>query len=220
VQGVQGPAGVQGSSTPGAQGPQGPQGRQGAQGVQGAQGPQGAQGATGIAGAQGRQGAQGAAGAQGVQGATGVQGPQGVAPAVTRVTALGVNTTASATAGEVRATGNITAFFSDQRLKDIKGTIDKALERVSQISGVSYEPNELAKSFGYDKKQKQIGVLAQEVQKVLPEVIAPAPFDSDKYGRSISGENYLTVKYAKMIPLLIEALKEQKKQIEYIKSKL
>ena len=61
---------------------------------------------------------------------------------------------------------------------------------------------------------------AQEVLNALPEAVAPAPFDSDKYGHSISGEKYLTVMYSKIIPLLVQSLKEQKEQIEYIKSKL
>ena len=69
-------------------------------------------------------------------------------------------------------------------------------------------------------KVKQIGVIAQDLEKVLPEVVAPAPFDSNKYGSSISNQRYLTVRYDRIVPLLIEALKEQKEQIDYIKSNL
>jgi hypothetical protein len=237
--GVQGPAGVQGAQgatgatgTAGAQGPQGAQGPApaGSPGAAGAQGPQGPTGAPGVSGAQGPQGSQGPAGATGVTGAQGRPGPSGAQGAagaqggaggtVTQINSLGVNTPASGTAGEIRATADITAYYSDQRLKNIKGKVENALQKVSEIRGVSYQSNDLAASYGYKDKSQQIGVLAQEVEKVLPEVIAPAPFDSDKYGKSISGQKYLTVRYERIVPLLVEALKEQKEQINYIKSKL
>jgi hypothetical protein len=63
-------------------------------------------------------------------------------------------------------------------------------------------------------------LIAQEVESVLPEVISPAPFDLDEDGNSKSGENYITVSYEKIVPLLIQALKEQKAQIDYVKSKI
>jgi hypothetical protein len=85
---------------------------------------------------------------------------------------------------------------------------------------VYYTPSKLAEEKGYIEKERNIGLIAQEVQSVLPEVVTIAPFDSNKHGHSISGENYLTVMYAKIVPLLVEALKEQKDQLNYIKSKL
>jgi hypothetical protein len=54
------------------------------------------------------------------------------------------------------------------------------------------------------------------VQAVLPEVIKPAPFDTDENGASKSGENYLTVQYEKIVPLLIEAIKELSKKVELL----
>ena len=66
-------------------------------------------------------------------------------------------------------------------------------------------------------KKEQVGVIAQDVEKVLPQIVTPAPFDigrdenDNEY--SISGENYKTVQYDKIIPLLIEAIKEQQKII-------
>jgi hypothetical protein len=128
--------------------------------------------------------------------------------------------TAAGTTGTVRATGDITAGYSDMRLKDILGPVEKSLERLERIRGVYYEQNELAKQLGFKKEgERQVGFIAQEVQEVLPEVITNAPFDSNKYGHSVSGENYLTVMYERVVPLLIQALKEQKDQMEYIKSK-
>ena len=55
------------------------------------------------------------------------------------------------------------------------------------------------------------GLFAQDVQEVLPEAVHPAPFDVDG-GESISGENYLTIQYEKVVPLLVEAIKELRKK--------
>jgi hypothetical protein len=125
-----------------------------------------------------------------------------------RITSLGVGTTASGTTGEIRATNNITAYFSDDRLKTRLGTISNALEKVLTLTGFYYEPNDTAQALGYTK-QKEVGVSAQEVQSILPEVVVPAPID----------ETYLTVRYEKLIPLLIEAIKELKTEIDDLRNK-
>jgi hypothetical protein len=127
---------------------------------------------------------------------------------------FGVGTAASGTAGEIRATNNITAFFSDKRLKNIITTIPNALSKVLTLSGVLYTQNKFAEQFGYKDYQQQVGLIAQEVQVVQPEAVKIAPFDMDKEGNSKSGENYLTVQYEKLIPLLVEAIKEQQNTIE------
>lgn len=126
-----------------------------------------------------------------------------------QVASLGVGTAASGTAGEIRATNNITAYYSDDRLKTKLGPIEGALEKVLSLSGFYYEANEVAQAFGYEVK-KEVGVSAQEVQAVMPEVVAPAPID----------EKYLTVRYERLVPLLIEAIKEQQQQIQDLKLKL
>lgn len=115
-----------------------------------------------------------------------------------QVNSLGVGTAASGTIGEIRATNNITAYYSDDRLKNRIGNIDSPIEKLMTLNGFYYEANEKARAFGYTK-QREVGVSAQEVQAVLPEIVVPAPID----------ENYLTVRYEKLIPLLIEAIKEQ-----------
>lgn len=125
------------------------------------------------------------------------------------VNSLGVGTSASGTTGEIRATNNITAYYSDERLKTRLGKIEDPIEKVKSLSGFYFEANETAVALGYDKK-REVGVSAQEVQAVLPEIIAPAPI-SDKY---------MTVRYEKLIPLLIEAIKEQQTQIEQLSNEL
>jgi hypothetical protein len=127
--------------------------------------------------------------------------------------------------GNIVATGNITAYYSDERLKTQLGNIENALDKVCSLNGFTYINNEIAKSYHFDKEGPQAGVSAQEVQKVLPEVVSLAPFDMQgvpETGEIISksGENYLTVDYARMIPLLIEAIKEQQKQIEELKTEM
>ena len=94
-----------------------------------------------------------------------------------QINSLGVGTAAAGTAGDIRATGDVTAFYSDGRLKTVIGTIDNALDRVMSLRGVIYTGNEVAAKYGYHTDVRMAGVIAQEVQAVLPEVVAPAPFD-------------------------------------------
>lgn len=125
---------------------------------------------------------------------------------------LGVGTAASGTTGEIRATNNITAYYSDKRLKTDIQIIKNALDKVNQISGVTFKSNEEAAKYGYISKKTQVGVIAQEIEVVLPEVVVPAPFDIDKNEDGVeyskSGQNYKTVQYEKLVPLLIESIKE------------
>lgn len=126
-----------------------------------------------------------------------------------QINSLGVGTGASTTAGEIRATNNITAYFSDDRLKTRLGKIENALDKVDQLSGFYYEPNQAAQDLGYEVK-REVGVSAQEVERIMPEIVAPAPID----------DKYLTVRYEKLAPLLIEAIKELRSEINDIKKKL
>jgi len=123
---------------------------------------------------------------------------------------VGVGTAASGTAGEIRATNSITSFYSDDRLKTKTGNIQNALEKVLALDGFHYHANETAVALGYDASQQQVGLSAQQVQAVLPEVVVPAPIDPQ----------YMTLHYERIVPLLVEAIKEQQKQIEELKAKL
>ena len=125
-----------------------------------------------------------------------------------QVNSLGVGTAASGTAGEIRATNAVTAYYSDDRLKTKLGNIEGALAKVKTLSGFYYEANEVAQALGY-KPKREVGVSAQSVQAVLPEVVVPAPID----------EQYLTVHYDKLVPLLIEAIKELEAKVAALEAK-
>jgi len=126
-----------------------------------------------------------------------------------QVNSLGVGTAGSGTAGEIRATNNITAYYSDERLKTKIGSIENALEKVKSIETMVYHANETAVDLGYDASVIEVGVTAQSVQKVMPQTVAPAPID----------DKYLTVRYERLVPLLIEAIKELEAQVAELKAK-
>jgi len=103
--------------------------------------------------------------------------------------------------------GDIIAFASDERLKNNIEPITNAVDRVLQLRGFTYNFNEIGEGLGFDTSLRHAGVSAQEVQAVLPEAVCPAP----------ANDEYLTVKYDKLVPLLIEAIKELKEEIKELK---
>lgn len=120
--------------------------------------------------------------------------------------------------GGILATQDIVAFYSDQRLKTDIEPITNAVEKVKAIRGVTYRTNDVAASLGIGDDREHVGVLAQEIQQVLPQVVLQAPFDIDPTNGSISGEHYLTVQYDKIVPLLIQAIKELSAEVEALKA--
>jgi hypothetical protein len=127
---------------------------------------------------------------------------------ITQITSLGVGTSASGTTGEIRATNNITAYFSsDERLKTNIETLTNALEKVKNIRGVSFDwkdeyIHDHGGEDGYFIRKRDVGVIAQDIEKVLPEVVVDR-IDGTK-----------AVKYDRIIALLIEAVKELSEKIE------
>jgi len=151
--------------------------------------------------------------------AIGVGVSQGTAGTVYVNNSLGVGSAPTGTAGEIVATNQITSYYSDERLKTNIELIPNALEKVMTLRGVTYDPNALAESFGF-KKEKQVGVIAADVEAVLPEAVKPAPFDMmifEDSRISRSGEDYKTVQYEKLVPLLIEAIKELNNEVKQLK---
>ena len=118
--------------------------------------------------------------------------------------------------------GDITAYSSDRRLKNNIKNIESGLQKVLSLNGVTFDWDQRALDLGFTPKIKigDAGVIAQEVEAVLPQAVRPAPFDDDGEGNSKSGENYLTVQYEKIVPLLIEAIKEQQSTIVALEERI
>jgi len=121
--------------------------------------------------------------------------------------ALGVGVTPSGTGGRIDASNDIVAYSSsDIRFKKNTTPISDALFKVQQIQGIEFDWIPSEEHHGYEGHD--VGVVAQEVIKVLPEVV------------QIRESGYMAVKYEKMIPLLIEAIKEQQEQIVELKQQI
>ena len=122
--------------------------------------------------------------------------------------------------GTLFVTGDLYTNYSDERLKNRIGKIENALEKVLQLEGFYYTPNETAVALGYKEGQVKGGLSAQQVNAVYPVAVTPASFDLDENEQSKSGKNYLGVDYERLVPLLVEAMKEQQAQIEELKSQI
>ena len=121
-------------------------------------------------------------------------------------TSSAMSTGALTVTGGITATGEITAYYSDDRLKKDVVAITNPIAKLMQIRGVTFRPNETALALGITDKE-EVGVIAQEVQAVLPQLVTGSAF-----------EGYVTVKYDKLTALLIEAVKEQQQQIDELKA--
>ena len=127
--------------------------------------------------------------------------------------------------GSLRATGDLISSFSDIRLKEKTGTIENAVDKMMKIDTFKYKPNSLAIGLNnFEKEKINLGVSAQDVRNVFPELVTLAPFDTSNLENgdivSKSGSNYLTVSYERMVPWLIECIKELKKENDFIKKQL
>jgi len=108
-------------------------------------------------------------------------------------------------------------------LKTKVGNIENAVSILSTIETFKYTNNQIAKDNGFEGDEVQIGVSAQSVERVLPEIVKHAPFDMQSLDGEIvskTGEWYKTVQYDRLVPVLIEAIKEQQQQIESQKSEI
>jgi hypothetical protein len=107
------------------------------------------------------------------------------------------NVTINPSNGNLAVSGTVTAN-SDEKLKENIQTIENALEKVKNLRGVEYDRK--------DSGEHQIGVIAQEVERIIPEVVY--------------GDETKSVAYGNLVGLLIEAIKEQQKEIDELKKKL
>ena len=214
----------------------GPQGTTGTQGTIGTTGTQGTIGTTGTQGTIGTNGSNGSAGTQGTIGTTGTQGTSGgggsgggifSTPNTTTGNSSYVGTgtenkvgigTASPTqmfsvyGGNVVCSGNITAYgtaSSDERLKTNIRNIENSMDIINNIRGVRFNWNEnmLNVNPHADLNKNEIGLIAQELEGIIPEVVD-------------NSNEYKIVNYEKIVPILIEALKEQNKLINSLNTKI
>src|SRR6056300_39121 len=112
-----------------------------------------------------------------------------------------------AVTGAITATGDVTAFFtSDKNLKQNIVNIDNSLDKVSKLNGVYYNwTKEALEKNTHLKDEKEVGVIAQDVEAVLPELVATRE------------DGYKAVRYERLCAVLIESIKELKKEIEELK---
>ena len=205
--GPTGPTGYTGSASTVA-GPTGPTGPTGSNGTNGGPGP------TGSAGPPGPTGAQGPTGSSGGTGPTGPTGPTGgfSTNSDAQVNSLGVGVAASGSAGSIRATGDITAFYSsDKNFKTNIKDIDNALRIVLAIGGKTFDwTDEYLSSHGgedeYFVKKSDFGVIAQDVQSVFPAAVRER------------ADGSLAVDYSKLCALAFAAIVELKTEIDALKS--
>jgi len=122
--------------------------------------------------------------------------------------ALGVNFAPSATAGRIDASNDIVAYqTSDKRLKENITPITNALEKVKSLTGVEFDWKEETKHVhGYEGHDT--GIIAQQVLEVMPTAVRT------------NDTGYLSVRYEKLIGLLIEGMKEQQAQIDELKAQI
>lgn len=188
--------------------------RTGDAGDKGDKGDQGATGSKGDTGTTGTTGDTGVKGDKGDVGEKGQKGEEATLPQALGTSAnvqfgsLGVGTAASGTTGEIRATQNITAYYSsDQKFKENIHQIENALEKVIAIGGKTFEWTEEYISQhggedGYFIRKKDFGVIAQDVEKVFPIAIR------------LRDDNSLAVDYDKLVALAFAAIVELKYEID------
>jgi hypothetical protein len=127
---------------------------------------------------------------------------------------LGIGTAASGTTGEIRATNEVTAYYSsDARLKENVQTIENALDKLRQLNGVMFDWTEevilqRGGEDGYFVRKHDTGLIAQQVEEVLPEVVADRQ------------DGYKAIKYEKMAGLIIQGINELSDEIKIIKERL
>jgi hypothetical protein len=110
--------------------------------------------------------------------------------------------------GDVVAAGDVVAYYtSDIRLKDNIEVIKGSLDKIDGIRGVEFDWNEKSPGWAQERGH-DIGVIAQEVQKVIPEIVSERK------------NGYLGVDYKRLVPLLIESVKELKQEVEDLKKKV
>lgn len=129
------------------------------------------------------------------------------------------------TAGEGAFGSNVTAYYSDERLKEVIEELDPefCLDAVNRWRKVRYHANDLGAKYGYDPRKLEVGLLAGEVNKDFPELTPLAPFDyetlEDGSIVSKSGENYKTMTYERVVAVQAAAITALTRRLEKLEGK-
>ena len=125
--------------------------------------------------------------------------------------------------GAIICSKGITTSFSDNRLKNYTSNIANPIDLINRLNGFHFVPNDLAMNYGFTKTP-DVGLSAQEVQSILPEIVRLAPFDMkrDTYNNIVSksGDDFLTICYEKMAPLFVECIKALKKELNELREEV
>jgi len=228
--GSSGSTGTSGSSgSNGSSGTSGSSGSNGSSGTSGSSGSNGSSGSSGTSGSSGSNGSSGTSGSSGSNGSSGTSittsgtnniltkftsastvGNSSITDDGTTVSfagALGVGTATPVTAGLIRATNDVIAFYgSDERLKENIHLITGSLDILKQINGYYFDWKEMPGI--HENEGHDIGVIAQEIGSVLPEIV------------TTRDNGYMAVKYEKLVALLIETNKELLIRVEALEAKI
>jgi hypothetical protein len=124
--------------------------------------------------------------------------------------AVATTTRLSVTTAGIVVTGTINGqtIGSDIRLKDVTGKIQNPLEKISQLTGYHFKFNKLGLEYGLPEGP-QLGLTAQDVKAILPELVVNLHLKNNEFDNSKVEDPYLGVLYDKLVPLLVEGIKEQ-----------
>ena len=121
---------------------------------------------------------------------------------------IGADEGAISASGDIIADGDVVAFnSSDERLKDNIEVIQGSLDKIDGIRGVEFDWNDKSPGWAQERGH-DVGVIAQEVQEIIPEIVTERK------------NGYLGVDYKRIVPLLIESIKELKQEVEILKKKV
>jgi hypothetical protein len=112
------------------------------------------------------------------------------------------------TGASLLASGDVIAMTSasDERLKTNILKIDSALDKVCSLEGFTFDWNDKAKAFGIDSGRSEVGLSAQATEKIMPEAV-----------KTFDNSDYKYINYEKLVPVLVEAIKDLKSEIEELK---
>jgi len=119
---------------------------------------------------------------------------------------------------KIASTNNIIAYVSDKRLKEDLKIIDNPIDKIKSLEGITFTWND--KSINNRRGERDVGLIAQDVQKVLPEAIELFQHDKDEVKNGALGGDLLNIQYQKLTALLIEGIKEQQEQIEFLQERV